>query len=205
MKILAIDTSEGTSVAWTDGVSVRQRAHEDPRGHAEHLAPMIAEVMGEVDAIVVGTGPAPFTGLRVGIMTGRAFGAARGVPVVGVPSLDAIARQALDAGSATVTAVTDARRKEVFWASYEARGSNDVRALSAVAVSAPEDVEAVGEIVGVGARLYPELLPGTDLAVDPVVLARIALERWGSDQSTEPLYLRRPDIHASAGRKRATG
>ena len=61
-----------------------------------------------------------------------------------------------------------------------------------------------GTLVGAGARLYPEALPGRDLAVDPAVLARIATARWGAEQPTEPLYLRRPDIHASAGRKRAS-
>ncbi|SNU00414.1 tRNA threonylcarbamoyladenosine biosynthesis protein TsaB [Ruaniaceae bacterium KH17] len=203
MKWLAIDTSEGTSVAFVDGTAVERRANADSRGHAEHLAPMLAE-LPESDAIVVGTGPAPFTGLRVGIVTARALAAARGIPVVGVPSLDALARQALDAGAAEITVATDARRKEVFWASYRPLGADDVELIDPFAVAIPEDVAIRGTLVGAGARLYPEALPGRDLAVDPAVLARIATARWGAEQPTEPLYLRRPDIHASAGRKRAS-
>lgn len=203
MKWLAIDTSEGTNVAFVDGDQVERQQNPDPRGHAEHLAPLLAE-LPDADAIVVGTGPAPFTGLRVGIVTARALAAARGIPVVGVPSLDALARQALDGGAGEVTVVTDARRKEVFSASYEPLGENDVTPLVTPTVSSPADADVRGELVGAGTRLYPEALPGRDLALDPAVLARIAEARWGSDQPTEPLYLRRPDIHASAGRKRAS-
>lgn len=204
MRWLAIDTSEGTSVARVDGERIERRANATPRGHAEHLAPMLAELGSGVDAIAVGTGPAPFTGLRVGIVTARALGAALGVPVVGVPSLDVLARQALDAGARTVTVVTDARRKEVFWASFEALSDDDVTALSPPAVSAPGEVEGLGLLVGAGTRLYPEQLAGEELGLDPAVMVRLARARWGSEQPTEPLYLRRPDIHAAAGRKRAS-
>ena len=204
MRWLAIDTSEGTSVARVDGARIERRAHRDPRGHAEHLAPMLAELGSEVDAIAVGTGPAPFTGLRVGIVTARALGAALGVPVLGVPSLDVLARQALDVGAGAVTVVTDARRKEVFWASFEALSDDDVTPLSPPAVSAPGSIVTLGGLVGAGTRLYPEQLAGEDLELDPAVMVRIARARWGSDQPTEPLYLRRPDIHAAAGQKRAS-
>lgn len=204
MRWLAIDTSEGTSVARVNGMTVQRLAHPNPRGHAEHLAPMLLALGDDVDAVVVGTGPAPFTGLRVGIVTARAFGEARGIPVVGVPSLDALARQALDGDPDVVTVVADARRKEVFWAAYDALGEDDVTPLSGPAVSAPDDVDVRGALAGPGTRLYPDALPGEDLTLDPAVLARIARARWGSEQPTEPLYLRRPDIHASAGRKRAS-
>ena len=107
----------------------------DPRRHGEYVAPAMAEVLAragrtaaDVSAVVSGTGPGPFTGLRVGLVTARTFAFARGIPVFGVCSLDAMAHQAWleDAagmGQSCVVA-TDARRKEVYWARYDitARG-----------------------------------------------------------------------------------
>ncbi len=208
-RLIAIDTSAGTRVALLRGGQVVARdVRRDPRGHVEHLAPMLAPLLADgCEAVAVGTGPAPFTGLRVGIVTGRAFAAARGVPVVGVASLDALARQALDAlsGDQLVTVVTDARRTEVYTATYRAAGA-DVERVSALDVRAPGDVDvpAGSTLVGPGCRLYPDALPGQDLELDVAVLGRLALARWGADQPTEPLYLRRPDVQLPTARKRAS-
>jgi len=112
--LLAIDTSGDVAVsllALDDGrpgpVLAARRATE-PRRHAELLAPMITEALAEaggrrhdVRAVVVGTGPAPYTGLRAGLVTARVLARALGVPVHGVPSLDALAAQAYAAGVAT--------------------------------------------------------------------------------------------------------
>ena len=70
--------------------------------------------MTEIDAVVVGCGPGPFTGLRIGMATAAAFGHALGVPVYGVCSLDAIGGQT----TGEVLVVTDARRREIYWARY---------------------------------------------------------------------------------------
>ena len=88
------------------------------------------------------TGPAPFTGLRAGLVTARALGRARGIPVHGVPSLDAVARAALDEladEGATVLVTTDARRHEVYAARYRARGADDVECLDGPAVLTPDE------------------------------------------------------------------
>ncbi len=116
--ILAIDTSAAVAVSVLDGDEVRaSRLEHAPRGHAELLSGLVRDAMaeagaahGDVEYVVVGTGPAPFTGLRVGLVTARTFGFAWGVPVYGTSSLDAVGAQLADRGEVTV--VSDARRKE---------------------------------------------------------------------------------------------
>ena len=229
--VLSLDTSESIGVALvrlTDDVVVLAR-HQvaEQRRHAELLAPLVAGALAEagvdrreVDAVVVGTGPAPFTGLRAGLVTARAFGFALGVDVLGVPSLDALAAQAfadgLARGDDEVLVATDARRRELYLARYRAvlaDGVEDVEAVAGPDVVRYADAPAWAEgavVVGPGARLAEQLTavaPGGPTAPDPVVLARLAVRRRerGLEQPTEPLYLRRPDVMPAAARKRATG
>src|SRR5690348_5025890 len=93
--------------------------------------------MADLDAVVTGLGPGPFPGLRVGVVTAAALGDARGLPVVGVCSLDAV-------GSGARTVVTDARRKEVYWATYDAEG---VR-VDGPGVVRPEELGRPGPFIG---------------------------------------------------------
>jgi len=168
----------------------------DARRHGELLAVGVRDVLraGTPEVVVVGVGPGPFTGLRVGIMTAAAFGDARGIEVRGVCSLDGL-------GAPSTAVVTDARRKEVYWAVYDERGAR----VDGPQVSSPEVCrEAVRglRIVGDGAQLYgfatddepryPRLaaLAVASLSADPLVLT--------------PLYLRRPDAIESAGPKKVT-
>ena len=140
MPVLALDTSAAVAVALTDdaGAVLAERSDPQQRHHAELLTPMIATVLAdagvdrrELTSVVVGTGPAPFTGLRVGLVTARTLALALGIPAHGVPSLDAVALRAsrvLPAGTDVLVA-TDARRREVYWSLYRlveagrARGS----------------------------------------------------------------------------------
>ena len=203
--ILAIDTSASVAVAVVDqGVddrggdrfaTVAERSEFAPRGHAELLAVFIKEALAVAgvrrpDRVIVGTGPAPFTGLRVGIVTARMLAFAWEVPCDGVCSLDAVAAEV--AGHATV--IADARRKEVYWATYR-----DGLRLTEPQVGAAGSVEPVGTVLGRGAALYPEIFPGAR-TVDPdparlVAVAAAARRAGATDLSTEPLYLRRPDVH----------
>ena len=228
MPVLALDTSAAVAVALLDdGATLAARFMYEQRRHAEQLAPMIAEVLAAtgtdrtaLTAIVVGTGPAPFTGLRVGLVTARTLGLALGIPVYGVCGLDALAAQAaadLDLAAGTeVLVVTDARRREVYWARYRvAARAVDVELVAGPGVASAAQVAADGRaagavVVGRGAGLYPGALPpveGAPVDPDPAVLARIALARCarGEQLPTEPLYLRRPDVMPPAGRKRALG
>ncbi len=231
MAVLSIDTSAAVAVALVsdDGGRLAARTVDERRRHAEQLAPMIEEVLAEaglsridLTAVVVGTGPAPFTGLRVGLVTARTLAVALGVPVLGVPSVDAIAVQAvadlgLNPGDEVLVA-TDARRREVYWARYAVvahegpGGVPVVKTLEGPAVGKAADVAAEHAgpaadgrlvVVGEGATLYPDALDAAEDAptrLDPVVLARVGLQRHaaGEDLPTEPLYLRRPDVHVPA-------
>ena len=134
MSVLALDTSSAiaVAVAGENGQILAQRALDQERRHVEGLAPMMREVLIEAGLserdlrhVVVGTGPAPFTGLRVGIVTARAFAFALGIPVYGISGLDAIAAlAATELGLAPGTEIlvaTDAKRREVYWARYVVR------------------------------------------------------------------------------------
>lgn len=231
MKILCLDTSAGSAVALVDADAdtVVRAASAGTRRHAETLTPMVHDVLGavagDVDLVAVGTGPAPFTGLRVGLVTAAALGRGWGVDVVGVSSLDVLARQALDVLDAgrEVLVATDARRKEVYWARYRARGADDVERLAGpevtTAAAAAEtnglgSVGAAPAVAGPGAALYPEHLPaapGLPGELDVAVLGRVARSRIarraaGEDVElgTEPLYLRRPDVHVAGAPKRVS-
>ncbi len=237
MAVLALDTSAAVTVAVTDddGGRLAARASDERRRHAESLAPLITEVLAEagldrtdLTAVVGGTGPAPFTGLRVGLVTARTLALSLGIEVLGVPSLDALAVQAVaDLGlnpGDEVLAASDARRKEVYWARYGViahEGPHGVPVVGTLAgpdVGKPADVAAAQltappedgarlVVVGEGAALYPDHLPIAEdapLVPDATVLARVALARRaaGVDLPTEPLYLRRPDVQEPAGAKR---
>ena len=131
MLILAIDTSAVASAALVsddalEGV-VGSFSTEDTRSHAEVLAPGIEKLLAEsdvtgadIDAIVVGVGPGPFTGLRSGIATARTLAFAWGKPLHGLMSLDAVALEVAESTEAPreFLVATDARRKEVYWARY---------------------------------------------------------------------------------------
>ncbi len=213
--LLGIDTATSAiAVALHDGVEViASAAREDPRGHTEHLAPLIDALLRDsgraprdLTAIAVGTGPGPFTGLRVGLVTAVTLGHVLGIPVHGVCSLDAMAQDAAPLAGGELVVATDARRREVYWARYAVRDGRAVR-LSDPAVSRPADVaEEVRSLptAGRGPLLYPELYPHPvgPLDVDGGALVRLAARRVaaGEPMAVEPLYLRRPDALTTAER-----
>lgn len=232
MLVLALDTSTDVAVALVrDGAVLASRHVAEQRRHAELLAPLTTEVLAEggvvpadLDAVAVGTGPAPFTGLRAGLVTARALAFALGVPVHGVCSLDVLAAQAYRDGVPTdreVVAVTDARRREVYVGRYRAADGDpsssalpDVVRVGDLHVVHPADLaELEGAdvaLVGPGAPLVAAVLaagPASVTPLDPAVLAALATSRAarGVDQPTDPLYLRRPDVVPPGARKRATG
>lgn len=215
MTVLVIDTATDvvvTGVGTVAGSGVRvlaDRATADHRRHAEVLTTLMSEALDEagvrrdgLDAVVVGCGPGPFTGLRVGMATGAGFGDALGLPVYGVCSLDAIAADAAQhfpAGS-SMAVVTDARRREVYWARYR-----DGARISGPDVSAPavvaESLAAQPVDVAAGSPSHLELCGWQgepSLVTTPTV--RGLLLASSDDVVTGaapgplvPLYLRRPD------------
>jgi tRNA threonylcarbamoyl adenosine modification protein YeaZ len=142
--------------------------------HGPSLPALVQEALAvsDVDEVVVGMGPGPFTGLRVGIAFAQSFAVAREIPVRGVCSLDAIAAQ-IHEEDFIIT--VDARRKEVYWARY----TNGVR-VTDPAVNFPADV--TGAVIH--ADLFPEMVSLVNL----------------QGNIAEPIYLRRPDAVATADR-----
>lgn len=216
MLLLAFDTATpAVTVALHDGQRVlAETSTVDARRHGELLAPSIAKVIAEAGAeprdltgIAVGVGPGPFTGLRVGVVTARVFGRTLGVPVHGVCTLDALARAAAGAGAADqdFLAVTDARRKELYWARYSATGER----RDGPAVNRPDDLPSGLPIAGQAVSLYPVL--GKSIWPEhpsAAVLAALAAGRLADGGAglvpPEPLYLRRPDAQIPGPPKRVT-
>ncbi|MDT5205704.1 MAG: tRNA threonylcarbamoyladenosine biosynthesis protein TsaB [Mycobacterium sp.] len=201
--VLTIDTSTPAVTAGVvaDGELLAERVSVDARAHAERITPNVLAAladagcsMADLDAVVVGCGPGPFTGLRVGMATASAYGHALGIPVYGVCSLDAIGGQT----SGQVLVVTDARRREIYWARYR----DGVR-TEGPAVSAPADVDPGPAQSAAGSPEHAALfgLP----CVEPLYPGSAGLIAAVSDWSQPPaalvpLYLRRPDAKTLAER-----
>lgn len=217
MLILALDTAtEAVSTAVvdtaTDHVLGRGR-FVGPAAHGEVLAVLVDEALtqagvhpGDLGAIGVGRGPGPYTGLRVGLVHAEVLGWALGIPVHGVCTLDVLAAQAVAGGlDEPFLAVTDARRREVYWARYEAGGTR----VAGPGVDSPQRVaEHDLPAVGSGTARYPQWFPDARPPhhPDPAVLAGIVagLVTRAAAPEVAPLYLRRPDAVAAPTRKRVT-
>jgi len=210
--LLAFDTATPfVTVALHDGETVVAEARSEQRmRHGEQLAPLIdgllrgaGLVRQDLTALAVGTGPGPFTGLRVGLVTARTLGAALSIPVLGICTLDTLALAAEIDEEFRV--VTDARRKEVHWASYRPGPAGPER-VDGPCVAAPADAAWDGPAVGAGAELYADAFPGHRAPLHP----RAAdLARWVArdlpTSAPDPLYLRRPDAVEPAARKPVSG
>ena len=200
--LLTFDTATPlVSVALHDGADVVvQLSSERPMKHGEQLAPLIERALAEagivrqdLTAIGVGVGPGPFTGLRVGLVTARTLGFVLEIPVYGVCSLDVIAVEVVDtaAASGDFVVATDARRKEVYLASYDVDGLR----LDGPLVDRPAALATELPVAGEGAVLYPEAFPHAIAPTRPGAgwLAHAIAEERVELLDPEPLYLRRPD------------
>jgi tRNA threonylcarbamoyl adenosine modification protein YeaZ len=216
--VLALDTATpsvtaGVVEVTAEAVATRSvRVTVDARKHGELLLPGALAACGDagvalrdVDAVVVGTGPGPFTGLRVGMVTAAALGDALEVPVHGVCSLDAIAAETVGAGPLLV--VTDARRREVYWAAYAGgvrTSGPHVEAPAALAARLPE----LGAVVAAGGSAallgLPVVRPATPGPGGLVACAADALRTGAQPGPLVPLYLRRPDAMEPGRRKPVT-
>jgi tRNA threonylcarbamoyl adenosine modification protein YeaZ len=173
---LAIDTATNRTIVAIieDGKVLFEGFHEGATEHGFAITELVSKalkVCPKPDQVIVGMGPGPFTGLRVGITFAHTFALAREIPVIGVCSLDAIL---IDKSEYTVA--IDARRKEIYWASYK----DGVR-VAGPAVDKPADVS--GYILD----LYPDMEKLVSLS--------------SSQNVTEPMYLRRPDAVPTAERR----
>ena len=195
--ILAIDTSLGTSVAVVGGTIVTESATTDTRSHAEHIGVFIDRVLtdsgltpADVTTVVVGIGPGPFTGLRVGIAAGIAFAVGRDIPVLGISSHDAVA-----IGMDACTVVTDVRRRELAWTTYR----------DGVVVAGPALTTEATLATDVDLTEFPDVRAVTVSAAMLATAAQRRIVRGDDLSSLAPLYLRAPDATPSNGPKRVSG
>lgn len=210
--LLAFDTATPqVTVALHDGDDVVAEVVSDrTMKHGEQLAPLISAVLEDagvvrqdLTAIAVGAGPGPFTGLRVGLVTARTLGFALEIPVYAACTLDVLAVEAIASGiGGGFFVATDARRKEVYLASYDPDG---VR-LEGPVVARPAEVATSAPVVGEGALLYPDAFPTPFGPVRPSAgwLARAVAEEQVELMDPEPLYLRRPDAVEQAAQKKVS-
>ena len=222
MLVLGFDTATpAVSVALHDGERVIAAASAlDARRHSELLMPMIATIMADagasrsdLTAIAVGVGPGPYTGLRVGLVTARVLGSVLRLPVSGVCSLDVIAASASSAAAAASASpagpflvATDARRKEVYWARYDAAGRRVDGPHVGQASAIPDAAEL--PVAGAGGPLYPEAFGELIGPAYPDARTLCGLVARPAGQvpllDPEPLYLRRPDAREPGPPKRVT-
>ena len=206
MIVLALDTATPAVTAGVvlleDGAVLAEHVTVDARAHAERLTPnalaALADAgltMADLGAVVVGCGPGPFTGLRAGMATAAAYAHALDIPVHGVCSLDAVGVQT----TGEVLVVTDARRREVYWARYR----DGVR-VGGPGVDAPADVDPAGAHAVAGSPEHAALfdLPRRG----PVRPTPAGLVAAVPDWSARPkplvaLYLRRPDARPLTARR----
>ena len=187
---LAIDTSTSrTSVAIIEQGALLWHGYRDgATSHGDAVPALVAQalqVQSEIEQVVVGMGPGPFTGLRVGIAFARTFAGARKISVIGVCSLDAIA--ALVREDDEFIIATDARRKEIYWAKY--RGG---KRIEGPLVGLPAHIAMRGlPIFGEGGVKYS--LAESDEIQFPDLLALVAISENPFMRVSEPMYLRRPD------------
>ena len=172
---LAIDTATSRTIVGVveDGKVLFESFHEGATEHGFAITELVIKALDicpKPDQVVVGMGPGPFTGLRVGITFAHSFALAREIPVIGVCSLDAI-----DVKESEYTVAIDARRKEIYWAKYK-----DGLRISGPTVSKPAEVDKF--IID----QFPDLKKLVALSA--------------SQNITEPMYLRRPDAVPTAER-----
>jgi len=201
--ILAIDTSVGITVAVHNGMQTISEVSSSEHGlQGELTAQYIQNALKEagclardVTCVVVGVGPGPFTGLRVGITSALTFAHALGIPVHGLCSLDAVGFTS----QKECIVVTDARRKELYWAKY----LNGMR-VNNPAVNTPREISELNpnaEFIGPAAGLYPEFILGQRVELNARVLAEMFARGIGQALPITPMYLRKPDAVPPTERK----
>ena len=215
MRILAFDTAgNGSAVSlWQDGHTLALRTLSMSHGQAEQLIPMIAAVREDsgldwqdLDAIAVTIGPGSFTGLRVGLAAAQGLTLATGLPVIGITTLEAYARQAANTGyRGAILVAVDARRDDLYLQPFHADDTGGLRPLAAPLAAPVEQVATLladwgittATVTGDATALLDGIAALTashpQAAVDPACLAGLAAGRSAAEAPAIPLYIRPPD------------
>jgi tRNA threonylcarbamoyladenosine biosynthesis protein TsaB len=213
-RFLILETSGRVgSVALTQGTTVRaMRRLDEARRHARDLAPAVADLLQEVgwkprdlQAVAVSRGPGSYTGLRVGVMSAKAFAYAVGCAVLAIDTFTSIALQSPE-DATLVDVIADAQQDKIYIQRFQRHSPQQIPvAVSALAIRSFADWLANGpapRVSGPGLRLHRTRFHSTIQLVnesewEPKVesLLRLALTQWQSGEradlfALEPLYLR---------------
>ena len=227
MKILALDTAtDSCSVAATDdGTLAAELTIRKNQTHSKHLMELIHSVLeiagfgvGDLDGLAVTVGPGSFTGLRIGISTIKGLAHALDKPVVGVSTLEALARQCGQT-SYLICSMLDARKNEVYAATYRFDADQLVQKTNARAMipeAVVEDIKSPCVFIGTGARLYRQniaaaagslahFVPEDQNMIRASSVAFLSMLRFEAGDTDEiaglvPHYIRKSDAELNFGR-----
>lgn len=189
MRIIAVDSSGlvATVAVIEDESMIAEYTINYKKTHSQTLMPMLDEIikmtdidLESIEAIAVAAGPGSFTGLRIGSATAKGLGLALGIPVIGVPTVDALAYNLWDTDK-IICPVMDARREQVYTGIYEFEddGYKIIEGQMAIAVSELMDkINGLGREViflGDGVPVYKDLI--NSLAKVPVFYAPAHMSR----------------------------
>lgn len=220
MRVLALDSAtDACSAAILRNDAVLARRFETMRrGHSEVLMPLVRDVMqsagfgfDEIDLIATTIGPGGFTGLRIGLSSARALALASGIPLIGVTTLEAVAR-AQSAGRTPLLVALDTKRADIYLQLFD----QDLTPLGAPTASLPAEIEerlppgpiavagnAADAVLNALSGRSPPLESSDGPALpDAAVVAAIGAARYAANPSPElprPLYLRPPDARLPDG------
>ncbi len=219
-KILAIETAtEACSAALLIDDEVRERFELAPRRHTDLILPMVAELLADaelaiqnLDAIAFGAGPGSFTGVRVATSVAQGIALSHDLPVVPLSCLAMLAIGGSRKHNCThVVAVMDARRQEIYFASYQVDLATKIATILVPdAIGAPEKIDLPNDpnyiVVGAGAEVYRERIlsvsdPNVRLLTDPLyphaadgvwqARSLLSTNAGVAAEFAEPFYLRR--------------
>lgn len=221
MLVLAFDTShDNCSVAISyNGSLVASELKQMQQGHAENLLPMIERVRSQanisydaLDLIAVTTGPGTFTGVRVGLAAARALSLALDVSLLGVSTLEILARSAkfqiVDDFSGIIASI-DARRGQIYMQAFDA-SAEAITEPVVYTIGTHMALEAIGTgfIVGSGAKnllsTFPDWRIFEEIRYPDAAFLAITAGHWGDRVGCHPPapnYLRAPDAKLPTGRK----
>lgn len=229
MRILSVDTATvSCSVGVLDaGRLMAEITSEKKQTHSKHLMKMIDTAihtagvrMDEIDAFAVTIGPGSFTGIRIGVSTVQGFAMALSKPVVGISSLEALARQ-VGPSTCPICPLLDARKNEVYAALYQSTKSGLRQVIEehvAPLESLLHRIDAPCFFVGKGAQVYAELIEEklgeramfTEMILNKVraeTVGRIATQRIQTKNrenlnQLNPHYIRKSDAEMNSGEQK---
>lgn len=196
MLTLGLDTTgKACSAALVDeGRIIAHRTDNIGRGHAEHLAPMVQDIIyragrniSDISRLGVCTGPGSFTGQRVALSFAKGFALPRKIPVIGLSSLEIWAREADPERNKTIISVADVRRGELCWAVWR-NGQCEIAPVTQKA----DEAEALIDVIGADAIIR-------DAPISTILLAWLAQDETPQSSPATPLYSRAPDAKLPGG------